>query len=83
MCVAQICVIYMRMKPSLLRIGLLALSIIGISLLHYLTPLHLPFLHDIFQRLYYVPIILAAMETEVGHGTTVTVRLPMNNGEPK
>ncbi len=58
---AEICVIYMRMKPSLLRIGLLALSIIGISLLHYLTPLHLHYLHDIFQRFYYLPIILAAL----------------------
>ena len=39
---------------------LLSAGIIGISLLHYLTPLHLPMLHDIFQRLYYIPIILAA-----------------------
>ncbi len=38
----------------------MALSIIGISLLHYLTPLHLPVLHDIFQRLYYIPVICAA-----------------------
>ncbi len=58
---AEICVIYMRMKPTLFRIGLLALSIIGISLLHYLTPLHLHYLHDIFQRFYYLPIILAAL----------------------
>jgi len=49
------------MKPSVLRIGLLALSILGISLLHYLTPLHLHYLHDIFQRLYYLPVILAAI----------------------
>jgi two-component system, NtrC family, sensor histidine kinase HydH len=42
------------------RVLLLSASIIGISLLHYLTPLHLPMLHDIFQRLYYIPIILAA-----------------------
>ena len=39
---------------------LLSASVIGISLLHYLTPLHQPMLHDIFQRLYYIPIILAA-----------------------
>ncbi len=39
---------------------ILILSIIGISLLHYLTPLQLHFLHDIYQRLYYLPIILAA-----------------------
>lgn len=49
------------MKPSIVRIGLLALFILGISLLHYLTPLHLHYLHDIFQRLYYLPIILAAL----------------------
>lgn len=49
------------MRPSLLRIVLLGLSILGISLLHYLTPLHLHYLHDIFQRFYYLPIILAAL----------------------
>ncbi|MDD2900163.1 MAG: ATP-binding protein [Desulfuromonadaceae bacterium] len=43
------------------RTLILATFIIGISLLHYLTPLHLPYLHDIFQRLYYLPIILAAL----------------------
>lgn len=50
------------MKTSMIiRIPLLALAIIAISLLHYLTPLHLHYLHDIFQRLYYLPIILAAI----------------------
>ncbi|GFE62532.1 nitrogen regulation protein NR(II) [Geobacter sp. AOG2] len=49
------------MKSTILRIGLLGLSILGISLLHYLTPLHLHYLHDIFQRFYYLPIILAAL----------------------
>ncbi|MSN27441.1 MAG: sensor histidine kinase [Geobacter sp.] len=49
------------MRPSIIRIGLLTLFILGISLLHYLTPLHLHYLHDIFQRLYYLPIILAAI----------------------
>ena len=49
------------MKPSLIRIALLGISILGISLLHYLTPLHLHYLHDIFQRFYYLPIILAAL----------------------
>ncbi|HEY3309516.1 MAG TPA: ATP-binding protein [Desulfuromonadaceae bacterium] len=49
------------MKTSSLRVALLAVSIIGISLLHYLTPLHLHYLHDIFQRFYYLPIILAAL----------------------
>ncbi len=47
-------------RSTLLRVILLSASILGISLFHYLTPLHLPMLHDIFQRLYYLPIILAA-----------------------
>ena len=43
------------------RVIILAVSIIGVSLLHYLTPLHLHYLHDIFQRFYYLPIILSAI----------------------
>ena len=49
----------MKLSPPL-RISILFAAIVGISLLHYLTPLGLPMLHDIFQRLYYLPIILAA-----------------------
>jgi two-component system sensor histidine kinase HydH len=49
------------MKTSILRIALLGVSILFISLLHYLTPLHLHYLHDIFQRFYYLPIMLAAL----------------------
>ena len=45
---------------TILRLSLLFAFIVGTSLLHYLTPLRLPMLHDIFQRLYYIPIILAA-----------------------
>jgi len=48
-------------KSSIVRPLILIIFVIGISLLHYLTPLHLPYLHDIFQRLYYLPIILAAL----------------------
>jgi signal transduction histidine kinase len=48
-------------KSSLVRPVILGACIIAISLLHYLTPLHLHYLHDIFQRFYYLPIILAAL----------------------
>ena len=48
------------METTITRILTLTGCIVGISLLHYLTPLHLHYLHDIFQRLYYLPIILAA-----------------------
>ena len=47
-------------KPNVGRMVILAVSITIISLFHYLTPLHVHYLHDIFQRLYYLPIILAA-----------------------
>lgn len=47
-------------RSNLVRVASLAASILGISMLHYLTPLHHPVLHDIFQRLYYIPIIYAA-----------------------
>jgi len=48
-------------KPSLARPLILVFFVIGISLLHYLTPLQLPYMHDIFQHLYYLPIILVAL----------------------
>jgi two-component system, NtrC family, sensor histidine kinase HydH len=59
--VALRCNLVSMKTTMIIRIPLLALSIIAISLLHYLTPLHLHYLHDIFQRLYYLPIILAAI----------------------
>lgn len=47
-------------KSSIVRPLVILSFVICISMLHYLTPLHLPYLHDIYQRLYYLPIILAA-----------------------
>ncbi|MHC1697938.1 MAG: nitrogen regulation protein NR(II) [Geobacteraceae bacterium] len=47
-------------KTFVLRIIFLVIFVAGISVLHYFTPLSLPMLHDIFQRLYYIPIIMAA-----------------------
>ena len=41
--------------------GALALGIVLVSLLHYVTSTRLIFLHEIFQRAYYLPIILAAL----------------------
>jgi signal transduction histidine kinase len=49
------------MTYSRLRIAIIAAAIIATSLLHYFTPLHLHYLHDIYQRFYYIPIILAAL----------------------
>jgi len=49
-----------NMEKNISQTLILTGCIVGITLLHYLTPLHLHYLHDIFQRLYYLPIILAA-----------------------
>jgi two-component system sensor histidine kinase HydH len=49
------------MTSSRVRIAILSAAIVATSLLHYLTPLHLHYLHDIYQRFYYLPIILAAL----------------------
>jgi len=42
------------------RIVPLAVSVIAITCAHYLTTTRIPEIHDILQRLYYVPIIFAA-----------------------
>ncbi|GFO54586.1 sensor histidine kinase [Geomonas sp. Red276] len=47
-------------RSEIFRVVALLVCVVGISLLHYLTPLRLAMLHDIFQRLYYIPIILSA-----------------------
>lgn len=45
---------------TLWKIIVLVLSIAGITLLHYTTGTHQHFYHDIYQRLYYLPIIFSA-----------------------
>jgi len=55
------------------RYGVVAASITLISLVHYTTPLHHPALHDIFQRLYYIPIILAAVWFGFKGGLTASI----------
>lgn len=58
---------------KLIRPLILFLCIIGISMLHYLTPLNMPYLHDIYQRLYYLPIILAALWYGFRGGMTCSI----------
>ncbi len=42
-----------------IRVFLIA-SIVVVSLLHYLSPIHFHHAHSIYQRLYYIPVILGA-----------------------
>ena len=48
------------MKPLVPAITLIC-AIFLISALHFLTPVDSLVLHQIYQRLYYIPIILAAL----------------------
>jgi signal transduction histidine kinase len=44
-----------------LRILVIAGALLGISLLHHLTPISMLHWHNIFQHLYYLPIVFAAL----------------------
>lgn len=50
----------MNKKKILVSVLLLGASILLISALHFLTPVDSLILHQIYQRLYYIPIITAA-----------------------
>jgi signal transduction histidine kinase len=43
-------------------------AVVVLSVGHYLAPTHDPFWHDLFRRLYYLPIILAAFRYGLGGG---------------
>ncbi|MFC1855238.1 ATP-binding protein [Thermodesulfobacteriota bacterium] len=50
-----------KAKDTFSKKAFIVISIIVITSLHYLTATHIHTLHDIYQRLYYVPIICAAI----------------------
>src|SRR5215467_8045000 len=43
------------------RVGIIAVSIFGITALHHLTPIEMLHWHNIFQHLCYLPIVVAAL----------------------
>jgi signal transduction histidine kinase len=47
-------------KGDALKYGLIATMILAISILHYETAIEHRYLHEIYQRIYYIPILLAA-----------------------
>jgi two-component system sensor histidine kinase HydH len=47
----------MRKKRDIILVGL---GMAILSVLHYTTPVDKPILHDLYRRLYYIPIILSA-----------------------
>lgn len=67
----------MKKYETPIRLLVILAAIIGITLLHYCTPLTKPVFHDVFQRLYYLPIILAAFwfGLKGGIGTALIVSI--------
>jgi two-component system, NtrC family, sensor histidine kinase HydH len=47
-------------RKKILAVGAIYLAIAAISVLHYVSPVHAHYLHDVYRRLYYLPIILSA-----------------------
>jgi signal transduction histidine kinase len=64
-------------RRNLIRLTVLAVLVLGISLMHYTTGLHLHQFHDIYRRLYYVPIVLGGLWFALrgGLGTAIAVSL--------
>lgn len=50
-----------HLRSVKLQAALITLSIVSITALHFATPLELVALHEIYQRLYYVPVLAAAV----------------------
>lgn len=48
-------------KPEAIRAGAVLLVILAITVLHYVVPAELDYWHYIFQRLFYLPVIYAAL----------------------
>jgi len=59
------------------RIIILVILVVGITSLHYLTALHLAQAHDVYRRLYYVPIVLGGVWFSLrgGVATSITVSI--------
>jgi len=65
------------MKSRNAEISIIAVVVLGLTVAHYLTAPNLPLLHDLYRRLYYVPIIWAAIRFGLKGGllTSVVVSL--------
>jgi two-component system sensor histidine kinase HydH len=48
-------------------------AVVVLSVGHYLAPTHDPFWHDLFRRLYYLPIILAGFRFGLGGGLVASI----------
>ncbi len=60
-----------------LRIGILVVLVAGITALHYTTAIQMSQFHDIYRRLYYIPIVLGGLWFALrgGLGTSIAVSI--------
>lgn len=56
-----------------LKVGIVAAFVLGISVLHFSTSTDRMYLHQIYQRSYYIPIILASFWFEIWGGLATAV----------
>jgi signal transduction histidine kinase len=64
-------------RSTLIRLGILVLLIAVITALHYLTTLRMAQFHDIYRRLYYIPIVLGGLWFTLrgGLGTSIVISI--------
>jgi signal transduction histidine kinase len=67
----------MRHNAATIRFAVLVLLILGITALHYLTGIQKAQFHDIYRRLYYIPIVLGGLWFTLrgGLGTAIAVSI--------
>ena len=50
-------------------------AVVVLTVGHYTTPMHDPFWHDLFRRLYYLPIILAGFRYGLWGGLVTAIAI--------
>jgi len=67
----------MRNNSTIFRLAVLVVLILGITALHYMTGIHKAQFHDIYRRLYYIPILLGGLWFTLrgGLGTAIAVSI--------
>ncbi len=63
------------LNRKLLKIGIIVLLVLTITILHFATSIHRPSLHQIYQRSYYIPIVLAGFWFEILGGLATALGL--------
>jgi two-component system, NtrC family, sensor histidine kinase HydH len=64
-----------RLRDRWLAIGLIVFLVLVITILHFKTSVEYPYLHQIYQRSYYIPVVLAAYLFEIIGGLATALGL--------